>query len=157
MAEDGAPAPLAVIGADAAERPARWVGGLVSGAAWLAAAALVSWVPNVNDWDRTDQFAALVAALGGLFVVAGIFGPALGAIFARIRPLAPWLVVLAIVIAGWELVTAKLALLPPPFFAPPQALLDVYIDDWHRLGESALRSLWLLGTGYAIGAALGFV
>jgi NitT/TauT family transport system permease protein len=56
----------------------------------------------------------------------------------------------------WELVTAKLDLLPRPFFATPQSLLEVYIDDWPRLGESTLRSLMLLATGYAIGAVLGF-
>jgi NitT/TauT family transport system permease protein len=47
--------------------------------------------------------------------------------------------------------------LPLPFFASPQGLLEVYLEDWPRLGESVLRSLWLLLTGYAIGAFAGFV
>ena len=62
-----------------------------------------------------------------------------------------------LLLGAWELVTAKLDLLPRPFFAAPQSLLDVYADDWPRLGESTLRSLILLVTGYAIGAVLGFI
>ena len=53
--------------------------------------------------------------------------------------------------------SAKLNLLPRPFFAAPQSLLEVYADDWPRLGESTLRSLMLLATGYAIGSVLGFI
>ncbi len=68
----------------------------------------------------------------------------------------PWIIALALLLGLWELVTAKLDLLPRPFFATPQSLLEVYIDDWPRLGESTVRSLMLLATGYAIGAVLGF-
>ena len=42
---------------------------------------------------------------------------------------------------------AKLNLLPRPFFAAPQSLLEVYTDDWPRLGDSTLHSLMLLVTG----------
>jgi NitT/TauT family transport system permease protein len=69
----------------------------------------------------------------------------------------PWLVALALLLGLWELVTAKLTLLPRPFFATPQSLLEVFADDWERLAECTLRSLALLLTGYTIGAALGFV
>ena len=48
----------------------------------------------------------------------------------------PWLVALALLFGLWELVTAKLDLLPRPFFATPQSLLEVYTDDWARLGDS---------------------
>jgi NitT/TauT family transport system permease protein len=34
--------------------------------------------------------------------------------------------------------------------------LEVYLDDWRKLGESVLRSLLLLAPGYLIGAAVGF-
>jgi NitT/TauT family transport system permease protein len=57
----------------------------------------------------------------------------------------------------WELLTAKLGLLPVPFFAPPQALLAVYVEDWPRLAESLLHSALLLGSGVALGVATGFV
>jgi NitT/TauT family transport system permease protein len=81
----------------------------------------------------------------------------LGSIGQRLRGAGPWLTLLGAAIAVWELLTAKWAVLPLPFFASPQGLLEVYLEDWPRLGESVLRSLWLLLTGYAIGAAAGFV
>ena len=44
-----------------------------------------------------------------------------------------------------------------PFFPPPQAILEVFLEDWPRLGGSILASLKLLAGGYLIGAGLGFV
>ena len=38
----------------------------------------------------------------------------------------------------------------------PQAFVEVYTDDWRRLGDSLLASLWLLVRGFAIGAVAGF-
>ena len=58
---------------------------------------------------------------------------------------------------GWELATAKLALLPSPFFAPPQSLIEVYASDYKRLLDSLINSLWLLFNGFALGAAAGFL
>ncbi len=83
-----------------------------------------------------------------------------GWLFARLARLgrfAPWLIVLAIWLTAWEIVTAKLDLLPLPFFPSPQAFVEVCTDDWRRLGESLLASLLLLFRGFAIGAAVGFV
>jgi NitT/TauT family transport system permease protein len=57
----------------------------------------------------------------------------------------------------WEVLTAKTGLLPRPFFAPPQAILEVFTDDYPRLGDSVWHSLLLLLEGYVIGAAVGFV
>jgi NitT/TauT family transport system permease protein len=64
---------------------------------------------------------------------------------------------LPILLGAWELLTAKLGLLPVPFFAPPQALLDVYVEDWPRLADSLWHSALLLGSGVALGAATGFI
>ncbi len=72
-----------------------------------------------------------------------------------VRRLAPWLAVLALFFAAWETITAKLGLLPLPFFPPPQAILEVVIDDWARLGACMFASLRLLATGYFLGAAVG--
>jgi NitT/TauT family transport system permease protein len=135
----------------------RWPGGLAAGTAWLAAASLTAGWPNQDDWPQTDSLAAGLALGALLLIVVALAGDRFGRLTTRLRPLAPWLIALALGLALWEVVTAKLDLLPRPFFAPPQALLDVYVDDWPRLGESVLRSLWLLSTGYVIGAASGFV
>ena len=63
---------------------------------------------------------------------------------------------LALLLAAWEAVTAKLGWLPLPFFPPPQAILEVVIDDRARLGACILASFRLLATGYFLGAAVGF-
>src|SRR5882724_430665 len=84
--------------------------------------------------------------------IGGWFSPRL----ARLGRFAPWLVVLALWLAAWEAATAKLDLLPLPFFPSPQAFVEVYTDDWRRLGDSLLASLWLLVRGFAIGAVAGF-
>jgi NitT/TauT family transport system permease protein len=67
------------------------------------------------------------------------------------------MLVLALLVGTWEAVTAKLGLLPLPFFPPPQGLLEVVIDDRVRLAEGVFASLRLLAGGYCLGAALGFV
>jgi NitT/TauT family transport system permease protein len=131
-----------------------WWEGLAAGCAWLGAALLTAGLPNVDEWDRTREFAMAEGVLGAvIFLIA--LAPRGAA--QRLLRLGPWLAVLAIIFALWEILTAKLAWLPPPFFAPPQALLDVYLTDWPRLGESALRSLLLLAGGYVIGSVLGFL
>jgi NitT/TauT family transport system permease protein len=79
------------------------------------------------------------------------------AVLQRLQRLSPWLLALALFLAAWEAVTAKLGLLPLPFFPPPQAIVEVVIDDWERLAAGILASARLLATGYFLGAAAGFV
>lgn len=139
-----------------------WRLGLVAGGTWLLAAAITLAWPTAEPWPRTVEFAALLGLVAGILLLAGLLsgrlpGGRLGTAFARLRAAGPWLVLLGLLLAAWEVATAKLGLLPMPFFAPPQALLEVYLDDWPRLGESTLRSLWLLLRGYALGAGLGFL
>jgi NitT/TauT family transport system permease protein len=134
-----------------------WLGGLLAGAVWVAAALVISWLPDIIEVGRTQELGLGALVLGGALLVAGFAAPLLGSIGQRLRGAGPWLTLLGAAIAVWELLTAKWAVLPLPFFASPQGLLEVYLEDWPRLGESVLRSLWLLLTGYAIGAAAGFV
>ncbi|MBI0434264.1 ABC transporter permease [Roseomonas sp. KE0001] len=140
-----------------AARPGLWLGGLAAGLVWLAAAAVIALPEDRIEVGRTQELALLAALLGGLLLLAGLAAAWSGRAGERLRPLGPWLAVLGLGLIGWELLTAKFALLPLPFFASPQGLLEVYLEDWPRLGESVLRSLWLLATGYALGAAAGFV
>ena len=103
----------------------------------------------------TGLLTACMAAMG-----LALLGATLASAYVDLPRLArtgPWLIALALLLGAWELVTAKLDLLPRPFFATPQSLLEVYTDDWPRLGESTLHSVMLLVTGYAIGAVLGFI
>ena len=133
-----------------------WRYGLAAAALWAGVAALTWAWPDADDLGRTGLLAAAAAGVGAML--------ALLAVSARVRPLpaalrhaGPWLIVLAAGLGGWELVTAKLDLLPRPFFAAPQSMLEVLTDDWPRLGESLLRSLWLLLPAYLLGAGAGFL
>lgn len=136
-----------------------WLRFGVAAVLWFAAAAVTSLWPDLDDWERTGEFAALLAVAGGLLALAV---PLLAAVkparlLDRLDGSIPWLVALAIGVAAWEVLTAKLNVLPRPFFAPPQGLLEVYLDDWPRLLDCFAASLGLLVTGYAIGSALGIV
>jgi NitT/TauT family transport system permease protein len=128
---------------------------VVAGLLWLGLGALVLAWPDTQELERTSLFGILVVGLGAVQLLASI-GGWFGAPVARFSRLAPWLIVLALVFTAWETVTAKLDLLPLPFFPSPQAFVEVYTDDWQRLGDSLLHSVWLLLRGFAIGALAGF-
>ncbi len=127
-------------------------------AAWVAVALLISFWPNATrNWPLTQGLANLCVGVAALFIVLSLAGSKLASLGLRLRNAAPWLIALPVLLGIWELLTAKLALLPVPFFAPPQALLAVYIEDYARLADSLLHSALLLGSGVALGAATGFV
>ena len=67
------------------------------------------------------------------------------------------MIALALFFTVWELITAKYGLLPLPFFPPPQAIIEVVLEDRTRLAEGILASGRLLAIGYFLGAAIGFV
>ena len=144
-------------GSPVADRPRLWPVGFLAASVWIGTAAVTSLLPDRIEVGRTQELALIALALGGALLLAGLATPWLGTAGQKIRKAGPWLTVLPLALGGWEMVTAKLALLPLPFFASPQGLLEVYLEDWPRLGESVLHSLWLLLSGYAIGAAAGFV
>ena len=139
--------------------PARfWRQGAVAVLAWIGVALLIVYFPNASrNWPMTQGLANLCLAVAALIGLAGILGRWFPAVQRRARPAGAWLIALPLLLGLWELLTAKLALLPVPFFAPPQALLDVYVEDWPRLADSLLNSAILLGSGVALGAVTGFV
>jgi NitT/TauT family transport system permease protein len=142
--------------ARSAHRPP--IGGLVAAAAWLASALETTLWPDRpgSDWAYTSDL-----AFGfGLFAIVLAIAAFAGIRFKwsqSVRRLAPWLLVLAVFFTAWETMTAKFGLLPTPFFPPPQAILEVVVEDWARLGEGVLASMRLLAGGYFAGAAAGFV
>jgi NitT/TauT family transport system permease protein len=135
-----------------------WTTGVAAACFWLAVALVTRVLPDIDDFDRTNLLAWIMGGLGIVlagFVVMDRHLP--GSITRRVRHVGPWLVLLSGVFMAWELTTAKFAVLPRPFFASPQAMLEVFTDDYARLGLSVAHSLRLLALGYAIGAAAGFV
>ena len=135
-----------------------WRQGAVAVGAWVAIALLVDYWPNATRlWPMTRGLANLCLAVAVLIGLLGILGHWSVKVATRVRAAGPWLIVLPMLLGAWELLTAKLGMLPVPFFAPPQALLAVYVEDWPRLIDSLLHSALLLGSGVALGAATGFV
>ncbi|MBY0323117.1 MAG: ABC transporter permease subunit [Reyranella sp.] len=128
----------------------------VAGVLWLGVAALVLAWPDAQELERTGTLGGIALVLGAGLLIAAALGR-FSLRVAEIGRVAPWLVALAVAITAWEIVTAKLDLLPLPFFPSPQAFVEVYTDDWRRLGDSLLNSVLLLIRGFAIGAAVGFV
>lgn len=147
----------ALLVADRPDSQAPWRRALLASAVWLAAAALTAYWPDGDDWGRTTDLARLEAFIGGALAIAVPASRWLGPRLVGLRAATPWLVALAGVASVWELVTAKLVWLPMPFFPPPQLILEVYLDDWARLGNGVASSLRLLATGYALGAGAGFL
>lgn len=134
-----------------------WLGGFVAAGAWLAAALVTTLLPDEIEVGRTLELGLLTGAIAGVLLLLAVGSGSLGEAGLKLRRTAPWATVLALGLIVWEWLTAKSGTLPLPFFASPQGLLEVYLEDWPRLGESVLRSLWLLLSGYAIGAFAGFV
>ncbi|WP_249277382.1 ABC transporter permease [Pandoraea sp. PE-S2R-1] len=144
--------------------PPLWGVGFVAALAWAAFGAITLRWPNkvvgFSDWAFTDELgvvALVVAAALAVLSVAGRTTSPLLRLREALTGSGPWLVAIAVVLAGWEILTAKTASLPTPFFAPPQALIEVYTEDWQRLGDSALNTLRLLGLGFGFGAVAGFL
>ena len=134
-----------------------WQGAAVV-AAWLAVGLLISYWPNATrHWPMTQGLANFCVGVAVVFSTLSLLGRTLSTLALRLRNATPWLIALPLLLGLWELLTAKLALLPVPFFAPPQALLAVYIEDYPRLADSLLHSALLLGSGVALGAATGFI
>ncbi|GFM85701.1 sulfonate ABC transporter permease [Pseudomonas cichorii] len=135
-----------------------WKLGAVAVFAWIVVAALTLYLPNATrKWPMTEGLANLCLVIALLVLLVGIAGRWSEGLARRAQAAGPWLIALPVLLGIWEVLTAKLGLLPVPFFAPPQALLDVYVEDWPRLLESLLHSALLLGTGVALGAVTGFI
>jgi NitT/TauT family transport system permease protein len=143
----------------AAAPPKFWAIGLLASIAWALLGALTYLWPNkpagFNEWTYTEEFAWLAFAVAGLLFALVLAPPRAATL--RLRPLGPWLVAIAVGLSVWQVFTAKLGTLPPPFFAPPQSLVEVYVTDYARLAESAGNSLRLLAVGISIGASAGFI
>nr|WP_188607956.1 ABC transporter permease subunit [Chelatococcus reniformis] len=130
---------------------------LIAGLGWIAVGVFTLQWPEEGDFARTPEFGNAAIGFGALLALLSVAAGWSPVIATRLKAVSRWLVVLAVWFGVWEAVTAKYALLPMPFFPPPQAILEVFLDDWRRLGESVWRSFALLGGGYLVGAAVGFI
>ncbi|MDP9899856.1 ABC transporter permease [Variovorax ginsengisoli] len=137
-----------------------WRTGLAAALAWLALGGLTLYWPNkevgFSDWAFTTELGVAALVVGVLLLVVAVLGANAGRVGRTLRPAGQWLIAAPLLLALWEALTAKLGALPPPFFAPPQSLIDVAYEDWARLGLSTAHSLRLLAHGFVLGALVGF-
>jgi len=130
---------------------------------WWALVALMVILPDKPQGfaaprfvQQTHELFAGLATLLSVLALGSSLTPNL-AVWQPLKRSGRWLIALAILIGLWEYVTAKLALLPAPFFAPPRALIEAYATDWPRLLDSVLNSLRLLAFGFLFGSLAGFI
>lgn len=133
-----------------------WLVGLVASGLWIAAAAVVTLWPEAEPVPYARELAILSIVVAAGLAVACLSGTRLGWFGCWAREAGQWFAALALALVGWEVLTAKTGVLPLPFFASPQGILEVYFEDWPRLAESVGRSLLLLLEGFSIGALAGF-
>jgi NitT/TauT family transport system permease protein len=134
------------------------VSGLAPAAAWLAVAVLSAFWPDKleSNWAYTDEFAFISGAVAVALASAAVVSVRVVGL-QRVQRLSPWMIALALLVAAWEVLTAKLGLLPLPFFPPPQAIAEVVIDDRGQLVAGIFASARLLAAGYFLGAAVGLM
>jgi len=131
--------------------------GVAAAVAWLAFGVSCLWWVDLGDWPRTASLGVAGIVIAALALFGTLGADFLGKAGPALRRRAPWLVALGLFFTVWELATAKFAWLPLPFFPPPQAILEVYTDDFSRLLDSIFASVKLQLGGYFIGVAIGFV
>jgi NitT/TauT family transport system permease protein len=135
-----------------------WLIGLLAAAAWLAAGLFTTYWPDANrQWPYSQAWAYLQLALGVALLALALSYRRWNGRAQRLQRAGQWLIALPLFFSLWQLLTAKTGVLPVPFFAPPQALIEVYLSDWPRLLNSLYHSLSLLLLGVAIGTLTGFI
>jgi NitT/TauT family transport system permease protein len=145
-----------LVGQQSRAVPAVWRIGLLAAATWFAAAVVTAVWPDVYDVDYTHLLALIQGILSVILLIMSFAGQSLGWFGRKLRYAGAWLVAIGFVFVVWQALTAKLGLLPRPFFTAPQKVLAAFVDDWPRILLCVYYSLRLLVVGVAIGAMLGF-
>lgn len=125
-------------------------------AAFAAALLFNIAVPNEQDVDPLPYrvFLLLFLAFLAIRTVIGLFHKRLG---AKVNHKSQFYFTAALVLAGWDLLSTKIGILPLPFFPGPDQILQSAVGDWQLLLISTLYSLRLFFFGFVIGAAVGLV
>lgn len=134
-----------------------WLTGLVAACAWAVVAAYIAWWPGQEVIADPTLLIQFTAAVSIVLLAVSLIGTRVPAVLDALQPIGPWFIALAVILIAWEAVTAKLGLLPRPFFSTPQGILNVYFQDFPKLSESLLHSIRLLAFGYFVGGIMGFL
>lgn len=97
---------------------ALWRGGLLAAVAWLAFALFTGLYPDGGrPWPFTGELAIGAGVVALLLTLLALLPGVFTRPVSTLKPAGPWLVVLPLLLGIWVLVTAKIVLLPVPFFA----------------------------------------
>lgn len=99
-------------------------------------------------------FLAILASAGVLVAVLQSFVPSVRRYWQEKWPISA---VALLLVSMIEIITSGLHLLPLPYFPSPAKVLQSAIDDSSLIWESTWHSLFLLASGYLLGAFLGLV
>jgi len=156
---------------DAAETPSRGkqvardlLTALLAPAAALLALMLHLGLPNQQTQIPTHAYPVFLAWVLGITLLAAewmlgftVLDPAAQRRLAALRSMGPLVAVGILLLAAWDLITLKFALLPLPHFPGPDMVFQSFLEDWSELADCAWHSLILLMSGYASGVASGLV
>ncbi|WP_294904382.1 ABC transporter permease [Tatumella sp. UBA2305] len=135
-----------------------WTKGGIAALFWLVSAAItLYWPDGARDWPYSQLWAEINTAIALILLVLTLTFRHWVNHLPHLKTAAAWLIALPVLLSSWQILTAKLLVLPVPFFAPPQALLQVFHDDWPRLLDSLYHSLSLLLSGVLLGTLFGFI
>jgi NitT/TauT family transport system permease protein len=145
------------VGAPPRQAQVRSIPAVAGGASWLLVAFITMRWPDLGDWDLGPQLAIAATILGGALILFGLFGAIWEISAPRLDRLTPWLLALGLFFSVWQATTAKFGALPQPFFPPPHAILEVFVEDYARLAQSVVASVKLELFGFFVGATAGFL
>ena len=129
----------------------------LSVAAFCATAGYTDLATGPRSWPGTPKVVGLELTVAGVLALVTLGSWWSGRLRTRLVHAGKWLLALPVLVAVWEALTAKLAILPLPWFPPPASVLQVFVDDHDTLLRSTLYSARLLLLGATIGALSGFV
>jgi len=114
-----------------------------------------SWMDRLAAWQHPYPVLLVAVLAASLLAAAGQW--AWSPLRPWVRHTAPLLAAALASVCAGEIVTAKTAWMPQPYFPGPDEVLGALVEDRSMLFESTWHSLRLLLVGYATGVAAGLV
>ena len=135
-------------------------GGSLALALWAAHLVVVVAMPDTAL--RTASHQPLLIVVGAWIAVLAVWlawalarpaSSAAGALAHRL----PWIALGGAWMILWQVTTAKLDWLSPPYFTSPEVLIDAFRGDLDLIASSLGASALLFLAGYALGSVTGFI
>jgi NitT/TauT family transport system permease protein len=115
------------------------------------------FLPNKQTTSISNSYTTVLIA--GIITYFIVFSLSLQnkKLWSKLRNKAILLTAAFLVLTVWDLATLKFALLRLPYFPGPDKILSVFAADWQLLLNCAGNSLFLLLTGFGLGALMGLI